>query len=163
MINKQPIQTLICQSPVIASVKPGDWMFTKKVLPSGEKVAPPRHPAWEGPQLRAGSLTFTIADTTRAAKIVGIDPSLGYLEYARANNSRPHVAFEMGDAQKLPYDDRSFDCSVSSLMIQSVLDAHRAVREMGESRKWVEPWQPVCGTTLEAWSCHKDFGMPPLQ
>src|SRR5215813_726263 len=109
-----------------------------------------------------GSLTFTIADTTRASKIVSIDPSLGYLEYARANNSRPHVAFEMGDAQKLPYDDRSFDCSVSSLMIQSFLDAHRAVREMGESRKWVEPWQPVCGTTLEAWSCHKDFGMPPL-
>ena len=40
MIRKQPIQTLLCQSPVIASVNPGDWMFTKKVLPSGEKVAP---------------------------------------------------------------------------------------------------------------------------
>src|SRR5215831_17669247 len=77
-----------------------------------------------------GSLTFSIADTTRASKIVGIDPSVGYLEYARANNSRPHVAFEMGDAQKLPYDDGSFDCRVSSLMIQFVPDAHKAVQEM---------------------------------
>ena len=35
-----------------------------------------------------GSLTFTIADTTSASKIIGIDPSVGYLDYARANN--PH-------------------------------------------------------------------------
>jgi SAM-dependent methyltransferase len=77
-----------------------------------------------------GSLTFTIANTTGASKIVGIDPSVGYLEYARANNPHPHVTFEMGDAQELPYDNGSFDCCVSSLMIQFVLDAHRAVREM---------------------------------
>ena len=51
-----------------------------------------------------GSLTFTIADTTKASTVVGIDPSVGYLEYARAHNSHPHVAFEIGDAQKLPYD-----------------------------------------------------------
>ena len=41
-----------------------------------------------------GSLTFTIADTTRASKIVGIDPSVGYLEYARANNPHPHVTLK---------------------------------------------------------------------
>jgi ubiquinone/menaquinone biosynthesis C-methylase UbiE len=77
-----------------------------------------------------GSLTFTIAATTRASKIVGIDPSIGYLEYARANNTNPHVTFEVGDAQKLPYDDGSFDCCVSSLMIQFVPDAQEAVKEM---------------------------------
>lgn len=77
-----------------------------------------------------GSLTFTIADTTRASKIVGIDPSIGYLEYARANNTHPDVTFEIGDAQKLPHDDGSFDCCVSSLMIQFVSDAHKAVKEM---------------------------------
>jgi ubiquinone/menaquinone biosynthesis C-methylase UbiE len=77
-----------------------------------------------------GSLTFTIADTTKASKVVGIDPSVGYLEYARAQNSHPHVAFEIGDAQKLPYDNGSFDCCVSQLMIQFVSDAHTAAREM---------------------------------
>lgn len=77
-----------------------------------------------------GSLTFTIADTTKASKVVGIDPSVGYLEYARAHNTHPHVTFELGDAQKLPYDDDSFDCCVSSLMMQFVPDAHKAVKEM---------------------------------
>ena len=77
-----------------------------------------------------GSLTFTIADTTKASTVVGIDPSVGYLEYARAQNSHPHVAFEIGDAQKLPYDNGSFDCCVSSLMIQFVSDVHTAAREM---------------------------------
>ena len=82
-----------------------------------------------------GSLTFTIADTTKASTVVGIDPSVGYLEYARAHNTYSHVSFEIGDAQKLPYDNGSFDCCVSSLMIQFVSDAHRAVREMGRVTK----------------------------
>lgn len=77
-----------------------------------------------------GSLTFTIADTTKASTVVGIDPSVGYVQYARAQNSHPHVGFEIGDAQKLPYDNGSFDCCVSSLMIQFVSDAHTATREM---------------------------------
>ena len=77
-----------------------------------------------------GSLTFTIADTTKASKIVGIDPSVGYLEYARAHNTHSHITFELGDAQKLPYDDDSFDCCVSSLMMQFVPDAPKAAKEM---------------------------------
>jgi ubiquinone/menaquinone biosynthesis C-methylase UbiE len=77
-----------------------------------------------------GSLTFTIADTTRASMVVGIDPSIGYVEYARALNSQPHVTFEIGDAQNLPYDNGSFDCCVSSLMIQFVSDANTAATEM---------------------------------
>src|SRR5215510_6265653 len=77
-----------------------------------------------------GSLTFTVADTTKASTVVGIDPSVGYLEYARAHNTHSHVTFEIGDAQKLPYDNGSFDCCVSSLMIQFVSNAHTAAREM---------------------------------
>jgi SAM-dependent methyltransferase len=77
-----------------------------------------------------GSLTFTIAVTTKASTVVGIDPSVGYLEYARAHNRYSHVTFEIGDAQKLPYDNGFFDCCVSSLMIQFVSDAHAAAREM---------------------------------
>jgi ubiquinone/menaquinone biosynthesis C-methylase UbiE len=82
-----------------------------------------------------GSLTFTIADTTKASRVVGIDPSVGYLEYARAHNTHSHVSFEIGAAQKLPYDTGSFDCCVSSLMIQFVSAADRAAREMGRVTK----------------------------
>jgi len=82
-----------------------------------------------------GSLTFTIADTTKASTIVGIDPSVGYLEYAQSHNTHSHVSFEIGDAQQLPYDNASFDCCASSLMIQFVSNAHAAAREMGRVTK----------------------------
>jgi ubiquinone/menaquinone biosynthesis C-methylase UbiE len=77
-----------------------------------------------------GALTSTIADTTKASTVVGIDPSVGYIEYARSHNTHSHVSFEIGDAQQLPYDNGSFDCCVSSLMIQFVSDADTAAREM---------------------------------
>lgn len=77
-----------------------------------------------------GSLAFTVAGTTKASKIIGIDPSSGYLEYARAHNPYPHVSFEIGDAQKLPYEDDCFDYCISSLMIQFLSDAQTAVKEM---------------------------------
>ena len=82
-----------------------------------------------------GSLTFTIADKTRASTVVGIDPSVGYVEYARSHNTHSHVSFEIGDGQQLPYDNGSFDCCVSSLMIQFVSDADTAAREMGRVTK----------------------------
>jgi ubiquinone/menaquinone biosynthesis C-methylase UbiE len=82
-----------------------------------------------------GSLTFTIAEMTKASTVVGIDPSVGYLEYARAHNTYSHVSFEIGDAQKLLYDNGSFDCCASSLMIQNVSDAHTAASEMGRVTK----------------------------
>jgi len=77
-----------------------------------------------------GSLTFTVAASIKVSKVVGIDPSAGYLEYARAHNPYPHVAFEIGDAQKLPYEDDCFDYCVSSLMIQFLSDAQTAAKEM---------------------------------
>ncbi len=76
-----------------------------------------------------GSLTFTIADGTRASKIVGIDPSEGFIEYARAKNSDPRVSFDVGDAQQLPYDDSSFNKCVSSLVLDFIPDVHKGLRE----------------------------------
>ena len=77
-----------------------------------------------------GSLTFTIANTTKASKIVGIDPSEGFIEYVRSGNADPRVTFEIGDAQQLPYPDASFDKSLSQLVISHVPDPRRVVAEM---------------------------------
>lgn len=77
-----------------------------------------------------GSLTFTIAGTTRASKIVGIDPSEGFIEYARSSNADPRVTFEVGDARHLPYPDSSFDKSLALLVMSFVPDAPKAAREM---------------------------------
>lgn len=77
-----------------------------------------------------GSLAFTMAKTTKAAKIVGIDPSEGFIEYARSENADPRLTFEVGDAQDLPYADASFDKSLALLVINFIPDAPKAAREM---------------------------------
>ncbi len=77
-----------------------------------------------------GALALTIAQTNKAAKIVGIDPSTGFIEYARTKQSDPRITFDFGDAQQLPYENASFDKSLASLIITFVPDAPKAAAEM---------------------------------
>jgi SAM-dependent methyltransferase len=77
-----------------------------------------------------GSLALAIAETTKAAKIAGVDPSTGFIEYARKKTSDPRVRFDTGDAQRLPYENGSFDKCLASLIITFVPDAPRAASEM---------------------------------
>ncbi len=77
-----------------------------------------------------GSLIFTIANTTKASKIIGIDRSKVFIEYVRSTNADPRVTFEVGDAQQLPYPGASFDKSMFLLAIQFVSDPPRVVAEM---------------------------------
>jgi ubiquinone/menaquinone biosynthesis C-methylase UbiE len=73
-----------------------------------------------------GSLSATLARVTGAAKIVGIDPSNGFIEYARTQISDRRVTFEVGDAQALPYPDASFD---------RCLAIRRPVKRSGSGRR----------------------------
>jgi len=77
-----------------------------------------------------GSLSATLARVTRASKVVGIDPSRGFIEYARTQNADPRLSFEVGDAQNLPYPNDSFDRSMALLVVNFIPDAPKAVREM---------------------------------
>jgi SAM-dependent methyltransferase len=77
-----------------------------------------------------GSLAWTIARTTAASKIVGIDPSEGFLDYARSHYSDPHLTFQLGDAQKLPFPDVAFDRCLSLLAMRYIPDAVKATSEM---------------------------------
>jgi ubiquinone/menaquinone biosynthesis C-methylase UbiE len=77
-----------------------------------------------------GSLTTTLARVTGASKIVGIEPSGGFVEYARAQNVDPRVAFEIGDAQKLPYPDATYDRCMALLAVDYFPDARKAALEM---------------------------------
>jgi ubiquinone/menaquinone biosynthesis C-methylase UbiE len=77
-----------------------------------------------------GSLTTILAKVTGAAKIVGIDPSNGFIEYARSQNADPRVIFEIGDAQQLPYPDASFDRCMALLAVDYIPDARKAALEM---------------------------------
>jgi SAM-dependent methyltransferase len=77
-----------------------------------------------------GSLAWTVAQTTNAAKIIGIDPSTGFVEYARARHPDPRVSFDIGDAQQLPYENGRFDKCLALLFITFVSDAPKAAAEM---------------------------------
>jgi ubiquinone/menaquinone biosynthesis C-methylase UbiE len=77
-----------------------------------------------------GQLAFTIRDATKVARVTGIDPSRGYIEYAGANNRDARVRFEVGDGQALTFPDATFDRTASLLVMNFIPDRERALREM---------------------------------
>ena len=77
-----------------------------------------------------GALSATLARVRGASKIVGIDPSSGFIEYARTQIADPRITFEVGDAQALPYPDKSFDRSMALLIVNFIPDAPKAAKEM---------------------------------
>jgi ubiquinone/menaquinone biosynthesis C-methylase UbiE len=77
-----------------------------------------------------GSLAWEITRVTSTSKIVGVDPSDGFLEYARSHYSDPRLTFELGDAQKLAYPDAAFDRCVGLLVMRHIPNAMKATLEM---------------------------------
>jgi SAM-dependent methyltransferase len=77
-----------------------------------------------------GSLSAALARVTKGSKIVGIDPSERFIEYARNQVMDPRVTFELGDAQALPYADGIFDRCMALLIVNFVPDAPKAAKEM---------------------------------
>lgn len=77
-----------------------------------------------------GSLSATLARVTGASKIVGIDPSNAFIEYARTQIDDPRVTFEVGDAQNLHYPDTSFDRSMALLAVDYIPNAPKAANQM---------------------------------
>jgi ubiquinone/menaquinone biosynthesis C-methylase UbiE len=79
-----------------------------------------------------GNGAFTEALITRCAPaaVTAIDPSDGQLEYARARPGAKMAQFQLGDAQRLPFADSSFDVAVMALVISFVPDPVKAVAEM---------------------------------
>src|SRR5262245_6121404 len=77
-----------------------------------------------------GSLSAALAKATKALKIVGIDPSKSFVEYARSQIRDFRVSLEVGDAQNLPYPDQSFDRCLALLIVNFIPDARKATNEM---------------------------------
>lgn len=77
-----------------------------------------------------GALTQTILSTAEPSAVTGIDPSEGYIAYARASTSDARAHFMVGDARALPAEPRAYDVVVSGLALNFVPDPARAVAEM---------------------------------
>ena len=78
-----------------------------------------------------GALSQALADSG-AKRVQGVDKSPGYANHASAlsGSDYPQVAFEAGDAMELGFPDRSFDASVSGLLLNFLPDPSVAIQEM---------------------------------
>lgn len=74
-----------------------------------------------------GMLTRAILEHAAPREVVGIDPSAGFLTYARSHT--PEALFEQGSAQALPFEAGVFNAVVSGLALNFVPDARAAVAE----------------------------------
>jgi SAM-dependent methyltransferase len=87
-----------------------------------------------------GALTQAILDGARPKSVLGIEPSAGYLDYAKAHarapdlsfklGSKPNISFRIADALSLPVLGESMDAAVSGLVLNFVDEPQRAVAEM---------------------------------
>jgi SAM-dependent methyltransferase len=77
-----------------------------------------------------GSLALAVEAATISGEIVGIDPSEGFITYAKKNAKPSRMSFEVGDAQALKFKDASFDQTLSLLVINFVPDHNKAIVEM---------------------------------
>ena len=102
-----------------------------------------------------GSLTFTVPQIAKVARVTGIDLTDAYVEFSRSQNTDPRITFRAADARALPFEDNSFDRAFSMLVLQFIPDAARAVAEM---RRVVRPGGTV---TASVWDSYG--GMPHMR
>jgi len=77
-----------------------------------------------------GELSFAFLASAEPGKVVGIDPSAAYVDYAQSRSTDSRVSFETGDGQALRFDDATFDATVSLLVLNFIPDPEKALGEM---------------------------------
>ncbi len=77
-----------------------------------------------------GALSQALVDRCAPRSVTGIDPSIAFVEYAKAHVLGAGVQFQVGDAQALPVPAESADAAVSGLVINFVPQPPLAVSEM---------------------------------
>jgi len=77
-----------------------------------------------------GALCEVILESASPRRVTGVDPSDGFVSFARHKVTDRRASFQVGDAQKLPVADDSFDVTVAGLVINFISDQTKAVSEM---------------------------------
>jgi SAM-dependent methyltransferase len=90
----------------------------------------PEHMQWLDVGCGTGALTSTVMESASPASVTGIDPSEGFLSYARNRVQDPRARFMVGDAQDIQLDSDTFDAAVSGLVLNFIPDQPRAAGEM---------------------------------
>jgi SAM-dependent methyltransferase len=77
-----------------------------------------------------GALAAALEKAGPAVQVVGIDPSEGFIGFARKNAQSTQLSFEVGDAQALKFPDATFDATMALLVMNFVPDHVKAINEM---------------------------------
>ncbi len=93
-------------------------------------LAVPPAQRWLDVGCGTGALSQTILERASPQAVQGIDPSAGYIAYAREHIRDVRASFETGDARALPYQAATFDAVVSGLVLNFVPDPAAALDEM---------------------------------
>ncbi len=93
-------------------------------------LAVPPAQRWLDAGCGTGALSQTILEWTSPQAVQGIDPSAGFITYAREHIRDGRAVFETGDARAMPYKAATFDAVVSGLMLNFVPDPPAALGEM---------------------------------
>jgi SAM-dependent methyltransferase len=76
-----------------------------------------------------GGLTDALAERVGDGQVAAIDPAAQFVAACRERH--PAADVREGVAEELPWDDGSFDATLSCLVLAFMKDADRGVREMG--------------------------------
>ncbi len=77
-----------------------------------------------------GALSEAILTRAAPAEVRGIDPSEEFVKYANARVDDERFDAQVADARTLPFEDGTFDASVSGLVLNFVPDQGGAIQEI---------------------------------
>lgn len=114
-----------------------------------------------------GAFTERLISRCAPSEVTGIDPSKEQLAYASVRPGAMPAKFQLGDAEKLPFADGSFDAAVMALVITFVPDPAKAVAEMTRVVRpggWIATYMwdvPGGGLPIAPiYAAIKSFGLP---
>src|SRR5246127_2808082 len=90
----------------------------------------PKNLKWLDVGCGNGAFTEVLIAKCSPAAVIGVDPSEGQLAYARGRAGTKGAEFRVGDAQALPFPDKSFDAASMALVIVFIPDPAKAAREL---------------------------------
>jgi SAM-dependent methyltransferase len=77
-----------------------------------------------------GALTGMVLQEAEPKRVIGVEPSEGFLRVAREAIKDPRAELKSGDAQSLPIDNHAVHVVISGLVLNFVPDKPRALAEM---------------------------------
>ena len=95
-----------------------------------EWLAVPPGREWLDVGCGTGAVTRTIVATREPQRVVAVDRSAVFLQFAQASTDDNRTSFQLADAQDLPFGDAAFDAAFSGLVLNFVGEPERMVREM---------------------------------